>query len=45
MLTEKRERRRLREDDEPSIAEIAIEATWKRDAGLLLDEFEASLLP
>lgn len=38
--------KRLRErDDEPSLAEIAIEATWKHAAGISLDPFEESLLP
>lgn len=32
-------------DDDPSLAEIAIEAEWKHAAGLPLDALEESLLP
>lgn len=31
-------------DDEPSLAEIAIEASWKHAAGLPLDPLEESML-
>lgn len=42
---EQRLQARRERDREPSLADIAIEATWKRDAGLPLDVLEESLLP
>jgi hypothetical protein len=43
--TEQRLRAKAERDREPSLADIAVEATWKRAAGLPLDELEWSLLP
>ena len=48
MRAHAKEQRRLAKverDREPSLADIAIEATWKRAAGLPLDVLEESLLP
>lgn len=36
---------RARDEEEESLAGIAVEATWKRAAGLPLDPLEESLVP